>query len=195
MYPCVPGEGESASRWGWLSLLCSGTERAARPAQIGAQERLWRYILTGSIARRRYNTAAPPSPPHPLLSSPLLSSLSPPSWIVKRGLYLAARMQWNNFHSIGKGLGWWWFLFMTEAGDGMCVCGPLICFQGSCVCFYCFLNNMEPEAETIKGLIKPLFILVNCPIIGASGWGIELTDRSCSLCWMYVRIVKSRFVF
>ena len=157
-------EGESASRWGWLSLLCSGTERAARPAQIGAQERLWRYILTGSIARRRYNTAAPSSP----LLPPLLSSLSPPSWIVKRGLHLAARMQCNNFHSIGKGLGCWWFVLVTEAGAR----------------FYCFLNKMEPEAETIKSLIEPLCIHVKCPIIGASRWGIKVTDQTSAVLYV-----------
>ena len=69
-------------------------EGSAQMGSAGAS--VWRYILTGSRARRHYNTAAPP-PPSTLHPPPPRTGLSD-------SLYLAARMQYNNLNKIGKGL-------------------------------------------------------------------------------------------
>lgn len=100
MYSFAPGERPvpSPSRPGVAD--CHSSAAALRgqrvPLKTGAQERVWRYILTGSIAPRRYNTAQRPSPPPS--PSPLPPGLS------NCGLYLAARMQYNILHNIGKRL-------------------------------------------------------------------------------------------
>lgn len=116
----------------WLAVTVQ------RPAQMGAQEQRGRYILTGSIARRLYNTAAPTSPPSFSLSPPL-SALSNVLSTLRPGCNI------THLQPCLQRLSWWRLLFIKRLE--MIVDPLVICHANAArSCFLLFSTEWKGAA-------------------------------------------------